>query len=97
MTYIIALFSLSALCVLWVIFQGWLAKTDKDYKGYKAGCGGCSRSCGESETKHNTSECDPAAECDPAETKVTKTQVIDTSSLSNSSLSSSSLLKDDHH
>ena len=85
MSYIIALFSLSALCVLWVIFQGWLAKTDKDYKGYKAGCGGCSRSCGESETKHDDSE------CDPAEIKVTKTQFIDASSLS-----SSSLLKDEH-
>lgn len=75
MNYIIAFFSLSALCVLWVIFQGWLAKKDKDYKGYKAGCGGCSRSCGESQAGHNDSA------CDSSESKADKVQVIDASSL----------------
>ena len=47
LTYIISLFALPLLCVVWIIFQGWLARQDPNYKGYKAGCGGCSRSCGE--------------------------------------------------
>ena len=75
MNYIIALFSLSALCVLWVILQRWLAKADKDYKGYTAGCGGCSRSCGESQAGHSD------AACDSSESKADNAQFIDASSL----------------
>ena len=48
LTHILSLSALILLCVLWVIFQGWLARQDPDYKGYKAGCGGCTRSCSES-------------------------------------------------
>jgi len=44
LTYILTLLGLPILCVVWVIFQSWLAKKDPDYKGYKAGCGGCSQS-----------------------------------------------------
>ena len=49
LTYIISLLALPLLCVMWIIFQGWLARQDPNYQGYKAGCGGCSRSCGEQE------------------------------------------------
>ena len=45
LTYIIALFALPALLVAWFLFQKWLEKVDGSYKGYKAGCGGCTRSC----------------------------------------------------
>ena len=45
LSYIIALLALPLFCVLWVVFQQWLAKQNPDYKGYKAGCGGCTRSC----------------------------------------------------
>ena len=51
LTYILSLLGLPLLCVLWIVFQEWLAKNSPDYKGYKAGCGGCSRSCGDPETK----------------------------------------------
>ena len=56
MTHILSLIGLSLLCVLWVIFQQWLAKQDPKYKGYQAGCGGCSRSCGEKEQQQRQSE-----------------------------------------
>ncbi len=56
MTHILSLIGLSLLCVLWVIFQQWLAKQDPKYKGYQAGCGGCSRSCGEKEQKQRKNE-----------------------------------------
>ena len=49
MTHILSLIGLSLLCVLWLIFQQWLARQDPEYKGYQAGCGGCTRSCGEKE------------------------------------------------
>lgn len=39
--HLLALLGLSALCGGWVLFQGWLAKKDKTYRGYKAGCGAC--------------------------------------------------------
>lgn len=45
LTYILTLLGLPLLCVFWVVFQSWLAKKDPNYKGYKAGCGGCTRSC----------------------------------------------------
>lgn len=43
MTYILSLMALPLLCVLWLIFQRWLARQDPNYQGYQAGCGGCSR------------------------------------------------------
>jgi len=46
MTYFLSLMALPLLCVLWIVFQEWLAKQDPKYQGYQAGCGGCSRSCG---------------------------------------------------
>jgi hypothetical protein len=51
LTHFIALFALPLLCVLWVVFQQWLAKNDPVYQGYKSGCGGCTRSCGSTDTK----------------------------------------------
>lgn len=45
MSYFLSLMALPLLCVFWIVFQGWLARQDSDYKGYKAGCGGCTRSC----------------------------------------------------
>ncbi len=51
LTHILSLLGLILLCVLWVVFQGWLAKQDSNYKGYKAGCGGCTRSCGDKEAE----------------------------------------------
>ena len=39
--YLLPLLFISALCGGWVLFQGWLAKKDKTYRGYKAGCGAC--------------------------------------------------------
>ena len=45
LSYIIALFAVPILFVAWFIFQNWLAKIDNSYKGYKAGCGGCTRTC----------------------------------------------------
>ena len=50
LSYIISLLALPALCVLWIVFQNWLVKHDPDHQGYKAGCGGCTRSCGESDS-----------------------------------------------
>jgi hypothetical protein len=50
LSYILALIALPLLCVFWILFQSWLKKVDPDYKGYKSGCGGCSRSCGEKTT-----------------------------------------------
>ncbi|MCU7836848.1 MAG: hypothetical protein KZQ83_16555 [gamma proteobacterium symbiont of Taylorina sp.] len=47
LSYIIALFALPALFVAWFFLQDWLKKSDAGYKGYKAGCSGCSRSCGD--------------------------------------------------
>jgi hypothetical protein len=54
LTYILALLGLPLLCVLWVVFQLWLAKKDSDFKGYKSGCGGCNRndSCSGSSNQH---------------------------------------------
>ncbi len=52
LTHFLSLLALPVLCVLWVIFQSWLAKQDPDYQGYKAGCGGCTRSCGEHEPEN---------------------------------------------
>ena len=51
LTHILSLLGLILLCVLWIVFQGWLAKQDSGYQGYKAGCGGCTRSCGEKEAE----------------------------------------------
>ncbi len=48
MVYFLSLIALPLLCVAWVLFQAWLARQDPKYQGYQAGCGGCSRSCGES-------------------------------------------------
>ncbi len=45
LSYIIALFAVPALFIAWFLFQNWLSKIDNSYKGYKAGCGGCTRSC----------------------------------------------------
>ncbi|MCK5698147.1 MAG: hypothetical protein KAI02_08300 [Gammaproteobacteria bacterium] len=45
MTYLLSLIALPLLCVLWIMFQQWLAKQDPQYKGYQAGCAGCRRSC----------------------------------------------------
>jgi hypothetical protein len=76
MTYILALLGLPLLCVLWIVFQGWLAKNNPDYKGYKAGCGGCSRRCEETEP-----------DCGHTETgseKIPETHYVDASSLSGS-------------
>jgi len=53
LSYIIALLGLPLLLVLWFLLQEWLTRNNPDYKGYKAGCGGCSRSCGNSETKNS--------------------------------------------
>ena len=47
LSYIIALFAVPALFIAWFLFQSWLSKIDNSYKGYKAGCGGCTRSCGD--------------------------------------------------
>jgi len=46
MTYFLSLIALPLLCVLWIVFQEWLAKQDPKYQGYQAGSGACSRSCG---------------------------------------------------
>ncbi|MFK5987148.1 MAG: hypothetical protein QM479_17195 [Pseudomonadota bacterium] len=46
LTYVLVLIGLPVLCVLWILFQSWLAKINPEYKGYQAGCGGCNRSCG---------------------------------------------------
>jgi len=70
LTYIIMLLGLPLMLVLWIVFQGWLAKNDPDYKGYKAGCGGCSRSCGDSN-----------GSCGHSEIKTNKTDYVDASSL----------------
>lgn len=51
LTHILSLLALIFLCVIWVVFQGWLAKQDSGYQGYKAGCGGCTRSCGDKESE----------------------------------------------
>jgi len=45
LTYFIALLSVPALCVAWFLLQEWLNKVDTAYKGYQAGCGGCTRRC----------------------------------------------------
>lgn len=46
-----ALTGLSLLCAVWVLFQIWLAKKDKSYRGYKAGCGACGKgSCSSKDT-----------------------------------------------
>ncbi|MCW8929763.1 MAG: hypothetical protein OQL19_05960 [Gammaproteobacteria bacterium] len=70
LTYIISLLALPLLCVIWIIFQNWLAKQDPDYQGYKAGCGGCTRSC-------HTDEQDACA----SNNKEEKTQFVDASSV----------------
>jgi len=53
--HLLALLGLSALCGGWVLFQGWLAKKDKTYRGYKAGCGACSDSGCDTEAASCTS------------------------------------------
>ncbi len=73
LTHLLSLLALPLLCVLWVVFQGWLAKQDPDYGGYKAGCGGCTRSCGE----HDVGDC--GAEI--ADGKEKKVAYVDASSL----------------
>ncbi|MCP3852114.1 MAG: hypothetical protein GY694_18020 [Gammaproteobacteria bacterium] len=70
LTHIISLFALPLLFVLWVVFQGWLSKQDPNYKGYKAGCGGCTRTCGEKEPDS----------CD-SNNETNKVQYVDASSL----------------
>ena len=81
MTYILSLISLPLLCVLWIVFQQWLAKQDPKYKGYQAGCGGCSRSCGDKNEKSQKqgSSCDD--DLKEKVEKVKKIHFIDASTL----------------
>ena len=58
LSYFIALLALTTLCVVWLIFQNWLAKMDTDYNGYKAGCGGCTRSCNDKDENKSNNDCD---------------------------------------
>ena len=39
--YLLAIAGLAALCAAWVLFQLWLQRVDPEYRGMKAGCGGC--------------------------------------------------------
>lgn len=77
LAYILTLLGLPLMCVLWIVFQGWLAKNDPDYNGYKAGCGGCSRSSGDANDSCGHSD----HSCGHSETKTHKTHYIDASSL----------------
>ncbi|GEM_PF-1698848 len=56
MAYFISLIALPLLCVFWIVFQQWLARQDPKYQGYQAGCGGCSRSCGEAKQEIKTQQ-----------------------------------------
>jgi len=76
LTHILSLFALPLLFILWVVFQGWLAKQDPDYKGYKAGCGGCTRTCGEKDPE----SCDSSSSL---KDDVSKIHYVDASSLWN--------------
>lgn len=41
MQHLWALLGISALLGAWVLFQAWMKKKDKGYRGYQAGCGSC--------------------------------------------------------
>lgn len=80
MTHILSLIALPLLCVLWIVFQQWLAKQDPKYKGYQAGCGGCSRSCGDAEKNSEQSQ-NQGSNCSDFKEKVKKIHFIDASAL----------------
>ncbi|MCU7938190.1 MAG: hypothetical protein KZQ64_07435 [gamma proteobacterium symbiont of Bathyaustriella thionipta] len=80
MTHILSLIALIVLCVLWIVFQQWLAKQDPKYKGYQAGCGGCSRSCGDSDKTSKQSQ-KQDSHCSDFEAKGKKIHFVDASTL----------------
>ena len=80
MTYILSLIALPLLCVLWIVFQQWLAKQDPKYKGYQAGCGGCSRSCGDTEKDSEQSQ-KQSSNCSDFKEKAKKINFVDASTL----------------
>ncbi|MCU7799295.1 MAG: hypothetical protein KZQ70_03900 [gamma proteobacterium symbiont of Lucinoma myriamae] len=76
MTYILSLIALPLLCGLWIVFQQWLAAQDPKYKGYQAGCGGCSRSCGDTEKSKTEGR-----NCNDLKEKSQNTHFVDASTL----------------